>query len=58
MFVVYLLYFHDEVYMPAIGVTFRDENQYDQLIYSNLFHDKRIQRKMSKDDLAATRKTC
>jgi hypothetical protein len=64
MFVAYLLYFHDKDYdhiMPAVGVTFSDENQYDQddqLIYYNLFHDKQIQRKMSKNDLAATRKTC
>ncbi|CAF1236975.1 unnamed protein product [Rotaria sordida] len=64
MFVVYLLYMHDEDYdhiMPAIGVRFRDENQYDPddvLIYYNLYHLRQIERKMSENDLAATRKTC
>ena len=64
MFVVYLLYMQDTNYyhiMPAIGVRFRDENQYDPedvLIYYNLFHEKQIERNMSKNDLAATRKTC
>ncbi|CAF4309248.1 unnamed protein product, partial [Adineta steineri] len=64
IFVVYLLYSHFEYYdhiMPAIGVRFRDENEYDSndtLIYQNLFHDKQIERKMNDKDLAATRKTC
>jgi hypothetical protein len=64
MFAAYLLYMHEDDYdhiMPAIGVRFKDENQYDPndvLIYSNLFHQKQIERKMSEDDLAATRKTC
>jgi hypothetical protein len=64
MFAAYVLYMQDPVYdhiMPAIGVQFRDENQYDpedMLIYYNLYHDKQIQRKMSNNDLAATRKAC
>jgi hypothetical protein len=47
--------------MPAIGVRFKDESQYnpdDVLIYCNLYHQKQIERKMSENDLAATRKTC
>jgi hypothetical protein len=64
MFVVYLLYMHADDYdhiMPTIGVRFKDENQYDPddvLIYCNLYHQKQIERKMSENDLAATRKTC
>ena len=64
MFVVYLLYSHEDDYdhiMPAIGIQFRDKNQYDPedvLLYYNLFHEKQIQRKMSRNELAATRKTC
>ncbi|CAF2832358.1 unnamed protein product [Rotaria sp. Silwood2] len=64
MFIAYLLYMHDDYYdhiMPAIGVRFRDENKYDPddiLIYFNLFHQRLIERKMSENDLAATRKTC
>ncbi|CAF1355953.1 unnamed protein product [Adineta ricciae] len=64
MFVVYLRYFHDEFYdhiMPAFGVRFRDENQYDPddvLIFCNLYHDKLIERQMNENDFIATRKTC
>ena len=64
MFVAYLLYMHEMDYdhiMPAIGVQFKDKNAYDPddvLLYYNLYHLKRIERKMNDGDLAATRKTC
>ena len=64
MFVAYLLYMKDEIYdhiMPAIGIKFNVEDEYDPedvLIYFNLYHDKKIERKMSENELAATRKTC
>ncbi|CAF3497419.1 unnamed protein product [Rotaria sp. Silwood1] len=64
MFVAYLLYMHDELYdhiMPAIGIRYRDKNKYDPndvLVYFNLYHQRLIERKMSENDLAATRKTC
>lgn len=64
MFVVYLLYFQGNEYdhiMPAIGIQYKDENQYDPediLTFYNLFHDKQIHRTMDKNDLGATRKTC
>ncbi|CAF1621171.1 unnamed protein product [Rotaria magnacalcarata] len=64
MFGAYLSYMQEEDYdhiMPAIGVRFQDEHEYnpeDVLFYYNLFREKLIERTMSKDDLAATRKTC
>ena len=47
MFVVYLLYMYEMDYdhiMPAIGVQFKDEEDYDPddvLLYYNLYHLKR-----------------
>ncbi|UJR17124.1 hypothetical protein I4U23_004020 [Adineta vaga] len=64
MFVVYLRYFHQKDYdhvMPAFGIRFRDENNYDPtdvLTYCNLYHERLIERKMNEQDLGATRKTC
>ena len=64
MFAAYLLYLNDDDYdhiMPAVGIRFRCRNVYDPddvLIYYNFFDEKQIERKMNKNDLAATRKTC
>lgn len=64
MFATYLLYFQGKDYdhiMPAIGVRFKDEDQYDPndvLIFFNLYHQRSIERKLNETDLIATRKTC
>jgi hypothetical protein len=64
MFVVFLLYMQADDYdhiMPAIGVRFKNEDEYDPddiLLFHNLFHERQFESKMKEGELIATRKSC
>lgn len=64
MFASFILYVNREYYdhiMPAVGIEYQNENQYDPsdvLIFYNLFHQKQIRRTLNEQDFLTTKKNC
>jgi hypothetical protein len=62
MFGIFLPYIHYLDYdhiVPAVGIRYEHEDRYDPddiLIYHDLFHDKKIEKNMSEDELGSTRR--